>query len=383
MAKRSGSLHFTVLFLSTVLIAGAGCGGDDDDSNVDGGGGGGSDAGAGGGAGGDDGSDDGSDDGAGACTEEPCLDAPAEGFQVRSVGGEIESGADVEYCEVVQLPGTADDTYYVKGFESIMTRGSHHLIVSAVIPGSDTDKNTTVGERAECITGSVWGDDLTDVTGQQLPEHQEAYPAGVGKVFKGGQKVIFDYHYFNATDKPLQARAAVNFLTTAAENIEHEAQGFGKLNLAIVIPPMQESAFPADCRMNQDVMVHKLTRHTHQWGTDFPVSLNTGEGEPRAHLHQPQLREPGLHLRGADPRARGPGLRLHLQLQQRHRPHAHLRRQRHRRDVHPVRFDVLGRPSARCRPAPPASSRKALIPAGASVRVWPRVRACATPEACQ
>jgi hypothetical protein len=287
MAKRSGSLHFTVLFLSTVLWAGAGCGGDDDDTNVDGGGGGGSDA----GAGGDDGSDD--DDGAGACTDEPCLDPPAEGFQVRSVGGEIEPGTDVEYCEVVQLPGTADDTYYVKGFESVMTRGSHHLIVSAVIPGSDTDKNTKVGDRVECITGSVWGDDLTDVTGQQLPEHAEAYPAGVGKVFLGGQKVIFDYHYFNATDNPLQARAAVNFLTTASENIEHEAQGFGKLNLAIFAPPMQTSDFPDSCRMNQDVMVHKLTRHTHQWGTDFPVSLNRADGsEPELIYTSPNYEDP-------------------------------------------------------------------------------------------
>jgi Copper type II ascorbate-dependent monooxygenase, C-terminal domain len=290
MAKRTGSSHFTVLFLSTVLMAGAACGGDDDETNVDGGGGGGSDAGAGGGgAGEDDGGDDGGD---GACTEEPCLDPPAEGFQVRSEGGEILPGEDVEYCEVVQLPGTPDDIYYVNGFQSVMTRGSHHLIVSAVIPGSDTDKNTTVGDRVECITGSVWGDDLTDVTGQQLPEHQEAFPAGVGKVFVGGQKVIFDYHYFNATDKPLQARAAVNFLTTASENIEHEAQGFSKLNLAIFIPPMQESEFPDSCRMNRDVMVHKLTRHTHQWGTDFPVSLNRGEGEPELIYTSPNYEDP-------------------------------------------------------------------------------------------
>ncbi|HWM88568.1 MAG TPA: hypothetical protein VNO33_22085 [Kofleriaceae bacterium] len=252
---------------------------------MDGGGGGGADAGAGGGGGGGGG-------GNGECDDEPCLDPPATGFQIRSVGEEIQPGDDVEYCEVVQLPGSADETYYVNAFESAMTLGSHHLIVAAIIPGSETDKAAKVGDRQECVTPSAWGDDLVDVTGQQVPFHEEAFPAGVGRVYRGGQKVVFDYHYFNATDTPLQARAAVNFLTTSAENIEHESQGFSKLNLAIFIPPRETASFEVGCRMNRDVMVHKLTRHTHQWGTDFPVSLVTSEGDPELIYTSPNYEDP-------------------------------------------------------------------------------------------
>ena len=297
MAKRSGSRTFTVLFLSTVLFGGAGaCGGDDDDGgdtvNVDGGGGG-SDAGVGGGGDNGGGDNGGGDNGGGAeCDDVLCLDPPAEGFQIQSVGGSIEPGEDIEYCEVVQLPGGPDDTYFVNGFESEMTRGSHHLIVAAIIPGSPTDQAAQVGDRVECITPSAWGDDLTDVTGQQLPEHAEAFPPGVGKVFQGGQKVVFDYHYFNATDEALQARAAVNFLTTSSDNIEHEAVGFSSFDFGILIPPHETAAFPNSCRMNQDVMVLKLTRHTHQWGTEFPVSFNDGASHPELIYTSPSYEDP-------------------------------------------------------------------------------------------
>jgi hypothetical protein len=297
MAKRSGAGSVTGLFLSAVLFAAAGaCGGDDDDDSQDGvDGGGGADAGVGGGGneggGGDQGGGD--DQGGGAeCDDEPCLAPPAEGFQIRSEGGEIQPTEDVEYCEVVQLPGGPEDIYYVKGFESAMTDGSHHLIVAAIIPGSPTDEEAQVGERVKCITATAFGEDITDVTGQQLPFHEEAYPAGVGKVFTGGQKLVFDYHYFNTTDAPLKARAAVNFLTTQPENVEHIAENFASFNFGIVIPAHQEASFSNSCRMSSDVMVHKLTRHTHQWGTDFPVFLDTGEGEPQHIYTSPNYEAP-------------------------------------------------------------------------------------------
>ena len=290
MAKRSGSLHFTVLFLSTVLLAGAGCGGDDDDTNVDGGGGGGSDAGA---SGGDDGADDGSDDGSGACPEEPCLDAPAEGFQMRSTGTMIEPGEDVEYCEVVQLPGEPGSTYFVNRFESIMTSGSHHLIVSAIEPGSPTDENANVGDRVPCVgPASGFGGDLLDVTGQQVPYHEERYPPGVGHVYTAGQKVVFNYHYLNATDEPLQARAAVNFYTTDEANVQKIAESYSALFVGIDVPQGETASYDLECRMNTDVLVHKLTRHTHQWGTDFPVYFAGGERDGELIYTSPNYEEP-------------------------------------------------------------------------------------------
>jgi Copper type II ascorbate-dependent monooxygenase, C-terminal domain len=290
MAKRSGS-PFSVLFLSLVLaVAASACGGDDDDTGggVDGGDGGGVDAGAGGG---DD--DDGS--GGGECAEEPCLEAPEEGFQVRSTGTEIEPGEDVEYCEVVQLPGGPDDTYYVNRFESEMTLGSHHLIVQAIVPGSTMDANAQVGDRVPCFgPGGFEGEagDLLDVTGQQVPYHEENFPAGVGRIYTGGQKVIFNYHYFNATDNPLEARAAVNFFTTDEANVQKIAESYGAIFVGINVGIGETESYDLECMMDIDVMVHKLTRHTHKWGTDFPVSFAGGERDGELIYTSPNYEQP-------------------------------------------------------------------------------------------
>lgn len=202
-------------------------------------------------------------------TTELCLPAPDNGFQIVTVGTSIEPGQDVEYCEVVALPGTPDDVYYVNGFESQMTEGSHHLIVAAIEPGTETDANAEVGDRVECTGPDAFGGELIPVTGAQLPYNSEKFPPKVGRIYYGGQKVVFDYHYFNTTSGPLLARAAVNFHATDPANVEKIARSFGFYNLGIAIPPMSTAEFTKECTFNHDVYVHKLTRHTHRWGTDF------------------------------------------------------------------------------------------------------------------
>lgn len=208
---------------------------------------------------------------------ELCLEAPAHGFQILSDGTTIQPGEDVEYCEVVLLPGDEGDVYYVNGFESQMTEGSHHLIVSAIQPGTATEENAPVGERVPCTGGDVWGGELVPVTGSQHPYQSEDFPDGVGRVYHGGQKVVFDYHYFNTSPEPIAARAAVNFHTTDKDNVEKISRGFGFYNLGIEIPPGSEKSFTGECTFDDDVYVHKLTRHTHQWGTDFDVWYAGGD----------------------------------------------------------------------------------------------------------
>lgn len=205
-----------------------------------------------------------------------CLTAPESGIQLRSEGNEIEAGADVEYCEVVVLPGDANDVYYVHRFEVAMTEFSHHLIVSAITPGSATDDAAEVGARVPCLSGDVFGGDTLPVTGSQQPYNDTRYPDRVGRRYYGGQKLVFDYHYFNTSSAPVRARAAVNFHTTTADEIDRLAQTFGMLNVAIDIPAMSDAEFTRGCALHQEMDVFSLTRHTHRWGTDFDVWFKGG-----------------------------------------------------------------------------------------------------------
>jgi hypothetical protein len=241
-----GSFGFA---LALALAPACGGGGDDDG----GGGGGGDDADAGDGGGDDE------------CDQE-CLDlAPppdGQGFQLRNVGKTIAVGEDIEYCEILQLPGTPDDTYYINRFESQMTAGSHHLIVAAWDGEPDSGD---VGDIEPCFVNS-FGGSLIDVTGQQLLYH-------------GGQKILFNYHYLNATEGPLLARAAVNFYTTEEENVQKIAESAGFIFLGINVDDGDTASYTMSCEFSEDVMVHKLTRHTHQWGTDFPVYYKGGPND--------------------------------------------------------------------------------------------------------
>lgn len=211
--------------------------------------------------------------------DELCLPLPESGFQIMSVGDTINPGQDVEYCEVVQLPGDASQTYYVNRFEVAMTKFSHHLIVAAAVPGSATEANMTVGDKQNCITPDVFGGDLLPVTGSQHPYNENEFPEGVGRIYHGGQKLVFDYHYLNSSSEPIAARGAVNFHTVEASEVTRVAQSFGFYNLGISIPPASEQGFTKSCTFTQDLMVHQITRHTHQWGTDFDVWFEGGPSD--------------------------------------------------------------------------------------------------------
>ena len=203
------------------------------------------------------------------------LAVPADGFQVRSAGAEIQPGEDVEYCEVGQLPGAPSDTYYVKSLELGNASGSHHLIVNAAVVGSAVETKMQalgVGNRVECLGAEAqFGTELVGIGGSQQPYHEIALPAGVGRELRGGQLIVFDYHYLNTHDAPIQARSAVNFHLTSAREVTHIVRDFGFYNYTIATQPMSQGSFTGECHFNTDVMLGSLTRHTHRWGTEFMI----------------------------------------------------------------------------------------------------------------
>lgn len=210
--------------------------------------------------------------------DEVCLQAPEKGFQIQSDRVEIAAGQDIEFCEIVAAPGDPSETYYVNAFESQMTAGSHHLIVSAIDVGSEDEGDYEVGDRFECFGMSGFAG-TTNLTGSQAPYYGYAFPEGVGKIVRGGQLIIVNYHYFNTSAAPIQAEMAINFHTTDAAKVQHVAQQFTMANVSFEVAPMSTATFSQECTLSQDVTVMSLTRHTHQWGTDFSAWFAGGEND--------------------------------------------------------------------------------------------------------
>jgi len=216
-----------------------------------------------------------------SCQSISCLEPPKLGFQVRNEGTTINPGEDVEYCEVIKLPGTPDLKYYVNRFEAAMTEGSHHLIVSAVRSDSETEATMEehLGKKVKCTGANDFGEDFVPVTGSQTPYSNVQYPEGIGRIYTGGQYLVFDYHYLNTTEEPIQAQAIINFHTVEKDQIEKIAQGFGFYNLNIYTAPRSTSSHTGECVFKEDIHLYSLTRHTHQWGTDFSVWYKGGEND--------------------------------------------------------------------------------------------------------
>jgi hypothetical protein len=210
------------------------------------------------------------------CEGDDCLAMPEDGIQVSSAGVTIMPGQDVEYCEVVALPGDSETLYYMNRFESKMTSGSHHLIVSAAAPDSRSEADLTVGDQYECA-GGTFGGDFIPVGGSQASYHDESFPEGVGRVFRGGQKLVLNYHYLNISDAPVDAIVQLNLHLTTEDKIQYIAKSFGFLNVGFNIPAGESDSVFTECTFTEDLTISKLTRHTHRWGTDFNVWFLGGE----------------------------------------------------------------------------------------------------------
>lgn len=199
------------------------------------------------------------------------LAPPAQGFQLSTIGTVIEPGQDTEYCEIVAVPGNPSDVYYVHATEIEMTEYSHHLIVSAVEPTAAVSDTLEIGSITHCLGAQQLAGIGASamVGGSQLPHVERDYPAGVGLKFSGGQKLIFDYHYYNTSSDRIHTGHRMNFDTVDASEIQHIAQSAPFINLTIDTPPMEKRSFTGECRYTADVMVGGLLRHTHKWGRDF------------------------------------------------------------------------------------------------------------------
>lgn len=210
------------------------------------------------------------------------LAPPVSGFRLATRGRVIPPNSDVEYCEIGELPGTPDVEYHIGAIETASADGSHHLIVTTAEPGSEADMRARareLGSQSECLGAAteLGQRGLTTLAANQSTHAESEYPSGVGLRAHGGQRIMFDYHFFNFTDAPIDARVAIAMHTLDARAPIAIASAFSFNNVTIDTPPGSERTFLATCTLKQDAMLSQLVRHTHSRGTDFSVWFASGE----------------------------------------------------------------------------------------------------------
>ena len=206
------------------------------------------------------------------------LQVPARGFQVATPGMLVEPGDDVRTCEVIALPGSPSDVFYVNRIEAALSARGEDLVVSAALPGSQTEAIMDVGSSVPCTrAGEAFGEELVDVTAAQARYRDLRFPAGVGKIFHGGQKLAVEHHFVNATSEPLPAIVKLSFHTVDASDVEHLAHTASFSNFTIYTPPGGRSSHLGECAVHGNIQVSDLLRRTQRYGTGFSVWRVGGE----------------------------------------------------------------------------------------------------------
>jgi hypothetical protein len=210
------------------------------------------------------------------------LTVPEDGFQVRNAGAEIDPGQDVEYCEIGELPGDPSETYYVHSVELANAPYSHHFVVATALPDSAAEaalQESNIGDKVVCNGANYqWPEEgLVFLGSAQTPYISRGYPKGVGTTLHGHQRVVFDYHYLNTTDHPIQARSAFNVHLVDSSEIEHIATAFSFFNFTVDVPPHDKGSFVAECHFSDDLIVPSVLRHTHEHGRDFSIWYSGGQ----------------------------------------------------------------------------------------------------------
>lgn len=206
------------------------------------------------------------------------LESPERGFQITIVGGVVEAGDEEEWCEVLQLPGGPNDAYYISRIDAQMSETGRRLVVSAAIPGSDTESNMTVGDRVPCVrAGEVFGEDLVEVIATQRGYENLEFPEQVGRIYFGGQKIAVDYRYASIDGTVSLSRARINFHRADAADVQHIARTAVFNNLTIFTPTGGHSSHIGQCSFASDVSVSAIARQTQQYGRAFKVWFAGGE----------------------------------------------------------------------------------------------------------
>lgn len=190
------------------------------------------------------------------------LPLPEHGFQIDSPMLELRPGTEATYCYYFRMPNTS--TVGVKQWQSMMTPGSHHMILyftaSELAPEGTL---TTTG----CGAGrAVWA------YAAQTPEQTFAMPPGVGMTVEAGQPAFLQMHYLNATERPRQVRVSLNAETYRDTESYTPAAAYVTYNSNISVPP-GTPASPGTatagglCTVPSSAKFFSLSTHVHKQGT--------------------------------------------------------------------------------------------------------------------
>jgi len=210
-----------------------------------------------------------------------------QGFQLHVPAFDVASGDEVQACYFFAVPGNPTEEVWVNRYEMAQAIGSHHMNVFRV----NTIKNLTgvpggppvvsKNGMGECFVSSNWSDWPLVTNSQQDSLTDWKLPATVAAKFHGGELLMLQTHFVNASTQktPKKAEVSVNFWTTPPQPNELGTLFATNQNIRIC-PGDTNASFTKTCNFTKDaVHVVAANGHFHSRGKLFEMFSTAANGD--------------------------------------------------------------------------------------------------------
>jgi hypothetical protein len=249
--------------------------------------------------------------GCGSNSGDPTMIPPppaGQGFQLEVKPFDVGPGVDTQRCLFFSVPGDPTQEVWVNKYEIAQPVGSHHMNLFRVKTIKNLSGNP--GDEVidgECYNSSNWSDWPLVVNSQQPSNTSWQLPDGVGAKFQGGELLMLQTHFVNATTQktPGNAHVRVNFWTMTQPAANELGTVFATNQNIEVCPGDVGRTFTKSCQFPGTNPIHVIAAngHFHSRGTlfqmfaedpmgvegakfyeshvwDDPPMMRSGEGEP-------------------------------------------------------------------------------------------------------
>jgi hypothetical protein len=238
---------------------------------------------------------------------EVSLAAPpsGQGFQFQTGGFAVPQGTETQRCYFFAVPGTPDQEVWVNHYQLAQNQGSHHVNifrVNTIVNLSGQPGDVVVD--GQCWTSSNWSDWPLVVNSQDDAESVDwTLPAGVGAKFHGGDLLMMQVHFVNATTQktPREGLAFANFWTMTTPPPNELGTIFATNQNIRICPGDTDKSFEARCTFQSEgITVVAANGHFHSRGIDFQIAPVDSSGDVGSMFyHSTTWNEPPM-VRGLD-----------------------------------------------------------------------------------
>jgi hypothetical protein len=196
---------------------------------------------------------------------------PGEVQYLSPIVRDVQPGEDRVLC--TYLDAFVENDSDIGRIAGYTTAGNHHAVLYQTAIAQPA--NTHVCKDDEMIFLSWVGG-----IGGEGSDAENKLPEGLVRRVKGGNQLMIQSHWLNATDEALDGQAAFNVSYEPVSPDKLQTNFMAVMNTELEVPPGTSSAF-VECTFEDKVNIWQLAGHEHDLGTHVRMAFTPSGGTER------------------------------------------------------------------------------------------------------